>query len=115
MILKPVMYYSFGLYRRMWIYASTQELKLIVTAVTAAEVPVVLAILAVWRLDAFVGFPRLVPIIDWALSILAVGGLRMAVRLVAESQPRQPPVQRPGPPQAGPDHWRGGCRGAGGA
>jgi FlaA1/EpsC-like NDP-sugar epimerase len=91
LILKPIIYYSFGLYRRMWIYASTQELKLIVTAVTAAEVPVALAMLGLWSIDAFVGFPRAVSVIDWALSILMVGGLRMAVRMIAESQRNSKP------------------------
>jgi FlaA1/EpsC-like NDP-sugar epimerase len=91
LVLKPIIYYSFGLYRRMWIYASTQELKLIVTAVTAAEVPVALAMLGLWSIEAFVGFPRAVSVIDWALSILMVGGLRMAVRLVAESQRNSKP------------------------
>ena len=36
--IKPVVYYLFGLYRRIWIYASTNELKLILAAVTTASV-----------------------------------------------------------------------------
>ncbi|NTU73914.1 polysaccharide biosynthesis protein, partial [Candidatus Roizmanbacteria bacterium] len=34
LIIKPLVYYEFGLYRRLWIYASVQEMKLIVAAVT---------------------------------------------------------------------------------
>jgi FlaA1/EpsC-like NDP-sugar epimerase len=37
-LVKPVVFYFFGLYRRVWIYASTQELKIIVVAVTTASV-----------------------------------------------------------------------------
>ncbi len=30
LIVKPLVYYGFGLYRRLWVYASVRELKLIV-------------------------------------------------------------------------------------
>ena len=33
-IIKPLVYRYFGLYRRMWMYASIQELKLIIAAVS---------------------------------------------------------------------------------
>lgn len=38
LIVKIPVYYFFGLYRRLWIYASTRELRLITVAVTAASV-----------------------------------------------------------------------------
>ena len=38
LILKPLTFYFFGLYRRMWSYASVQELKLVFFAVTASSV-----------------------------------------------------------------------------
>ncbi len=84
LILKPLVYYRFGLYRRLWVYASTQELKLIAIAVTTASifVSVVVAILA---LTIFREFPRSVLIIDWLLSLLAVGGLRFSLRIISES------------------------------
>ena len=34
LLIKPVIYYFFGLYRRLWAYASINELTLISTAVT---------------------------------------------------------------------------------
>jgi len=37
-VLKPTIYYLFGMYRRMWSYASINELKLIVAAVSTASV-----------------------------------------------------------------------------
>ena len=38
LVIKIPTYYLFGLYRRLWIYASTGELRLITTAVTTASV-----------------------------------------------------------------------------
>ncbi len=38
LIVKPLTYYFFGLYRRMWIYASMKELRIIIVAVTTASV-----------------------------------------------------------------------------
>lgn len=85
-IVKPLVYYYFGLYRRLWLYASMQELKLIVTAVTTASVLVSLIIISLFTIGVFKGFPRSVLIIDWLLSVMAVGGLRFALRLLAENK-----------------------------
>ncbi len=89
LVIKPLTYYLFGLYRRMWAYASINELKVIVAAVVAAEIPVVLVMLALWQLGAFpkdATMPRSAPVIDLFLSVLLVGGLRLSVRVLAESQ-----------------------------
>jgi len=85
-VVKPVVYFSFGLYRRLWAYASTQELKLITTSVTAASVLVSLVMLTLfYSLHVFRSFPRSVLAIDFLLSLAFVGGLRFALRLLAES------------------------------
>lgn len=86
LVIKPLVYYFFGMYRRMWIYASTQEMKLILAAVTAASVLLAAVMIGLTSLRLFVGFPRAVLIIDWILSLLAVGGLRFSLRLLAESR-----------------------------
>ena len=86
LVIKPVVYHFFGLYRRLWLYASVQELKLILAAVTAASVLVSMAITSLFAMGFFVGFPRSVLIIDWLLSILMVGGLRFTLRLLAENR-----------------------------
>ncbi len=86
LVIKPVVYYAFGLYRRYWLYASVREMRLIVAATMAASVFVALAVLIVRTLGGLqAGFPRLVLGIDWLLSLFSVGGLRMAVRMLAES------------------------------
>lgn len=86
LIVKPIVYYNFGLYRRVWAYASTRELKLISLAVSTASVIVALVIVLLTPLNLYQGFPRSTLAIDWLLSLLAVGGLRFALRLLAESR-----------------------------
>lgn len=86
LLVKPLVYYEFGLYRRLWIYASVQELRTIVTAVTAASIIVSVTMISLFSLGVFRGFPRSVLAIDWLASILAVGGLRFTFRLLAENK-----------------------------
>ncbi|MGA9531851.1 MAG: nucleoside-diphosphate sugar epimerase/dehydratase [Anaerolineales bacterium] len=86
LVVKPIVFYFFGLYRRYWAYASTRELQLIAVTTATASVLTALAIV----LTILVGllpatFPRSVFGIDWLLSLFSVGGLRMAVRVLAES------------------------------
>ncbi len=86
LIIKPLVYYEFGLYRRLWIYASVQEMKLIVAAVTTATILLSVLMISLFSLGMFKGFPRSVLLIDWLASILAVGGLRFTFRLLAENK-----------------------------
>ncbi len=53
-----MVYYLFGLYRRLWIYASIQEMKIIALAVTTASIVVSLTMVAMFVQGFFVGFPR---------------------------------------------------------
>ena len=86
LLVKPLVYYLFGLYRRVWAYASIRELKLIAIAVTTASIIVSIIVTLISTLMVERDFSRLVLVIDWILSLLAVGGLRFSFRLVAESQ-----------------------------
>ncbi len=86
LVIKPAVYYFFGLYRRMWVYASVKELRLVATAVTTASVLVSLAMVGLFTMGVFYGLPRSVLVIDWLFSLLMVGGLRFAMRVLAESQ-----------------------------
>jgi FlaA1/EpsC-like NDP-sugar epimerase len=86
LIIKPLVYYLFGMYRRLWSYASTQELKLIFFAVTTSSVLVSLFMVILASVKAFYGFSRGILIIDWLLSILFVGGLRFMMRVLSDSQ-----------------------------
>jgi FlaA1/EpsC-like NDP-sugar epimerase len=85
LVSKSLVYYAFGMYRRMWVYASVKELRLIVGAVSAASVLVSGIMLLLLTFKVFIGFPRSVLIIDWLLSIFLVGGVRFTLRLLAEN------------------------------
>jgi FlaA1/EpsC-like NDP-sugar epimerase len=86
LIIKPLVYYEFGLYRRLWAYASIHELILIAIAVTTASVIVSIIVSLISTLFVAKDFSRLVLVIDWLLSLLAVGGLRFSYRIISESQ-----------------------------
>lgn len=85
LVVKPLAYYFFGLYRRMWMYASIQELKLIIVAVTTASVLVSSIIFTLVALGVFEGLPRSVLVIDWILSLVFVGGIRFSLRILGDA------------------------------
>lgn len=86
LIIKPTIYYFFGLYRRLWVYASVSELKLIAVAVTTASVVVSGLGLTFYSFGWLgTGFSRTALAIDWLLSLIFVGGTRFGLRILAES------------------------------
>ena len=87
LVVKPLVFYFFGLYRRLWVYASINELKLIAVAVTVSSI-VVAAIFTALKYLAWptIGFPRSVLAIDWVISIILIGGSRFIYRVAAESK-----------------------------
>jgi FlaA1/EpsC-like NDP-sugar epimerase len=86
LVVKPIVYRFFGLYRRYWVYASVRELRLIAVATATASVVVALFImLAILTGLLAPTFPRSVLGIDWLFSLMSVGGVRLVVRLLAES------------------------------
>jgi FlaA1/EpsC-like NDP-sugar epimerase len=86
LVIKPVVFYSFGLYRRLWVYASIHELLLIVIAVSTSSVLVSMAVVGLLALNIVPNFPRGALPIDWLLSLALIGGLRFSLRVLAESQ-----------------------------
>ena len=84
-VVKPLVYYLFGIYRRLWRYASIRELVLILSAVTVASMVVSGAMIGLFAAGMFYGFPRSVLVIDWLLSMAFVGGLRFIFRIMAET------------------------------
>ncbi|MFN8462308.1 MAG: hypothetical protein U0X93_11140 [Anaerolineales bacterium] len=85
LIIKIPVYFFFGLYRRLWIYASTGELRLITAAVTSASVlvsGVMLLLISAGRV--LPGMPRSALGIDWLFSLVLIGGSRFALRIPAE-------------------------------
>ena len=85
LLTKVPTYYAFGLYRRLWVYASTSELRLITVAVSTASVVtsgvMLLLISFGWVVP---GMPRSALGIDWLLSLVLIGGSRFALRILSE-------------------------------
>ena len=86
LIVKPIIFFSFGLYRRLWAYASTQELKLIIVAVTTASVLVSVVVVVLRAVQVLPNFPRSTLPIDWLLTLVLIGGVRFSMRVYAESR-----------------------------
>lgn len=85
LVIKPLFFYLFGMYRRMWVYASIRELRLVAVGVTASSIVVAVILVIFTSQKLFIGFPRSVLIIDWLLSIIFIGGIRFLLRLIAEN------------------------------
>jgi FlaA1/EpsC-like NDP-sugar epimerase len=85
LLIKPLIYSLFGLYRRLWAYASVKELRLISTAVTAASV-IFSAVMMFLLSTNVLNFPRLLLPIDWLLSLVGIGGFRFSIRMIAENR-----------------------------
>jgi FlaA1/EpsC-like NDP-sugar epimerase len=86
LLVKPGVFFLFGLYRRLWVYASTQELRLIVVAITSSSVLVSVIIVILRAVQVLPNFPRSTLPIDWLLSLVLIGGLRFSMRILADTQ-----------------------------
>jgi len=84
LVVKPIVYRRFGLYQRFWVYASVRELATIALAVTTASIFVGGMMYLLWSLGVFDFFARSVPVIDWLVSLLLVGGVRFLPRFLSE-------------------------------
>ena len=84
LLIKLPTFYFFRLYARYWRYASIDELLAIFLAVGTTTVIVtgIYWIIQDSDLIETTGFPRSVPIIDGLLTLLAVGGFRMSIRVI---------------------------------
>jgi FlaA1/EpsC-like NDP-sugar epimerase len=79
-----ITFYFFGLYNRLWRYASINELVAIflaVTASTAVIMPIMLWVEA--------GLPRSIYLLSWLLNIALIGGSRLGVRILYHIRQRQ--------------------------
>ncbi|MBU4212455.1 MAG: polysaccharide biosynthesis protein [Verrucomicrobia bacterium] len=90
LIIKLVIFFLFGLYRRYWRYASVDELVSIILAVGSATLIIagVFFGAGILGLDNARGLPRSVPFIDGLLTLVVVGGSRFSVRIAAHKRRR---------------------------
>lgn len=92
LLIKPAVFFGFGLYRRYWRYASINELWAIAGAVSAASGVMLLVYFGTqaWGVLPGAGLPRSIPFIDALLTLMVVAGPRFSVRAIAERNPREP-------------------------
>jgi len=86
------LFFGFGLYSRLWRYASASELVAIAVAnVLGSMVAAVLILLVLTPLGFISGFPRSIILIEGMLTLLLVGGLRFSFRdTVIIAMPKAP-------------------------
>jgi FlaA1/EpsC-like NDP-sugar epimerase len=86
LLIKPAVFLGLGMYSRLWRYASVRDLSAVLTAVSVASAAMSVFVAVGVLSGALAEFSRAVVFIDWLLTVCATGGLRMAVRLVAENR-----------------------------
>jgi len=77
LVVKPIVYFAFGLYRRYWRYAGLPDLLVIVLAVSASAAAVALVIAGGIMAGVVPFFPRSILALDWLLTLACVGGIRV--------------------------------------
>jgi FlaA1/EpsC-like NDP-sugar epimerase len=82
---KLLIFLAFGLYRGMWRYTSLVDFLNVLKATLFSSGMIILAILFIYR---FQGFPRSVFILDWILSFIFIGGIRVAIRFLLSEKER---------------------------
>jgi len=90
LLIKPAVFYVFGLYRRYWRYISIQDVNTLVLANAAALVAMALFVTVAVPVHLFnvIEFSRAVVVLDGILTFLLVAGIRLSVRVIGESRSR---------------------------
>lgn len=70
-------FYAFGLYHRLWRYASISELLAIISAVTISSL-----FITVYMYATGANVPRSIPFLNWIIVILLIGGSRLCIRVL---------------------------------
>jgi FlaA1/EpsC-like NDP-sugar epimerase len=85
LVLKPLVFFPFGLYSRYWRYATAQDLLAIVAAVSVSSVALAISV-GIGRASGHVSdFALPVLLIDWLLTLALAGGVRMSFRVVGDA------------------------------
>jgi FlaA1/EpsC-like NDP-sugar epimerase len=80
LVIRIVVHWRIGLFHGLWRYSGSRDLRLIILAATVAS----LCYAAAWAFLQTDTFPRSIFVLDWAFSILIVGGMRFSIRTVRE-------------------------------
>ena len=80
-LVRPLVFYTFGIYRRIWRYATTKDLITLAMAILTGSV-ILTAVTLIWLYPSFMAtFPRSLLGIETATSFLFLGGLRVFLSL----------------------------------
>ncbi len=77
-LVKLLCFYFFGLYKGMWRYTGIEDLRNLIKAVITSSAMIVLILFITVRLA---GFPRSIFPIDFVLTLLTTGAMRVCIRL----------------------------------
>ena len=80
--IKIISFYFFDLYRGMWRYTSLSDLFNVIKAASLSTVVILSLILLRYR---FIGFSRSVFLIDWGITIMAIAGNRLCIRMFVQN------------------------------
>jgi len=83
LLVKPFVYWFFGMYRRFWAYASMKEALIILGAIAVNGI----LMMGYYFLSFYITQPRVpltIPTIDALVSLVLVGGLRFSIRMLSE-------------------------------
>lgn len=88
MTIRPAGFVLSGAYLRVWRYPTISDVALIVTSLATGSLVMTLAIFFILQPSEFpgsVGFPRSAIVIEFILSVVVLGGIRLASRVRQES------------------------------
>jgi FlaA1/EpsC-like NDP-sugar epimerase len=80
LVVRVVVHWRLGLFHGLWRYSGSRDLRSLITAATLSSA----FYAAGWAFLQPFTFPRSIFVLDWAFSILIVGGLRFSIRTVRE-------------------------------
>jgi len=95
LVISSVVFTIFGVYRGVWRYASLDDLVTIIKATTVAVVLFIACMYLFKQLDAI---PRSVPVIQWFLLVVLLGGSRFSYRLFRHQHRALAPRAQPAEP-----------------
>lgn len=89
-LIKLICFYIFDVYRGMWRFTSVTDLVDIIKAVSMSTLIIIVWVVLIYR---YKNVPRSVVFIDWGFNILAVSGVRLAIRLFFQKYIPTNPIQ----------------------
>jgi FlaA1/EpsC-like NDP-sugar epimerase len=88
LLIKPVVFMAFGLYRRYWQYTAVSDVAVILGAVTTSSI-LMGGFVVVGLTRLFYEFSRVVLFNDFVITMLLVAGLRVVIRAAHDSSNRR--------------------------